>query len=161
MLRHQILKHLLRDMRLEDPHGPVLAVDGRRALADVAVFLLPLPFPGFILVVVLPDAVVEIAGSATDDLLLPGVRPSKPAGTQPPEVLVRTHDDHRLPKPLRLHRRDHGRGGPAINDNVMILPGKGREDGSKGNEKCAKFNHHRRIGTRPPNAIPQIRYHVP
>ena len=43
----EILKYLLRHVRLENPHGALLAVDGCGALSPIAVFFALLPFPGF------------------------------------------------------------------------------------------------------------------
>jgi hypothetical protein len=60
-LRHVILENALRYVGLEYPHRAVLAVDGRRALALVAVFRTFLPGPGLWFLIFLPDAVVEIA----------------------------------------------------------------------------------------------------
>ena len=64
VLRDESLKDLLRRMGLENPHRALLAVDGGRALAAVAVFLALLPLPGVEGRVVLPDAVVKLAGEA-------------------------------------------------------------------------------------------------
>ena len=57
----------LGDAGLEYPHGAVLAVHGRGALAFVSVFGFLLLLPGGVFLVLQIDAVVEVAGESADD----------------------------------------------------------------------------------------------
>ena len=107
VLGDEILEDLLGHVRLEDPHRAGRAVDGRRALAAVAVLRPLLPPPGLRPLVVLPDAVVELAGQAADDCLVAGVGPAQAAAGEPAQVPVGRDDDHRLAHPGGLHRRRH------------------------------------------------------
>ena len=110
MLLDEILEHALRHVRLEDPHRPLRAIDRRRPLPFVAVLLALLPGPRTRLVVVLPDAVIELAREAADDRLVAGVGEAEPAAREPAEMLVRTDDDDAScpgawPGPPRSRRR--------------------------------------------------------
>ena len=67
-------------MRLKDPHGPFLAVHGNGSLAAIAVFRSLLPFPGLRLVVVEPDAMVEVPRQPPNYGLVSAVGPAQPAG---------------------------------------------------------------------------------
>lgn len=79
MFADEVFEDFFGGVGFEDPHGAVLAVHGGRALAAVAVvgFLLLPPRIGP--VVVLPDAVVEIAGDAADDGFVAGIGPAEAA----------------------------------------------------------------------------------
>ena len=66
--------------------------------------LLPLPRLGRL--IVLPDAVVELARKPADDRLVARVGEAQPAAGQPAQVFVRTDDDHRFAHPLGLHGGD-------------------------------------------------------
>ena len=124
-------------MRLEDPHRPLRAIDGRRPLALVAVLLALLPGPRARLVVVLPDAVIEVAREAADHRLVAGVGEAKPAAREPAEMLVRADDHDGLPHALRLDRRDHAGGGAAVDHEVEfggrgLCAGEREEDEEQG-----------------------------
>ena len=122
MLPDEILEDLLGDVRLEDPHRALRAVDGRRALPLVAVLLALLPLPRLGLVVVLPDAVVELARQAADDRLVAGVGEPEAAARQPAEMPVRADDDDAscpaaLPAPRQSRRLS-----AAVDDDVELRP---------------------------------------
>ena len=85
---HEILEDVFGHVGLEDPHGAIDAVHGGRALAFVAVFGFLLLAPSGGLVVVLPDAVVEIAGEAADDGFVAGVGEAEAAGGKTTEVFI-------------------------------------------------------------------------
>ena len=91
--------------------------------------LLPLPRLG--LVVVLPDAVVELAGEAADDGLVAGVGEPEAAAGEAAEVLVGPDDDDGLAHPLRLHRGGDGGGGAAVDDDVGLARGGGERQGGE------------------------------
>src|SRR6185503_19339578 len=84
----EVFKHLLGHVRLEDPHRPVRAVDGRRALPFVAEVLAPLPPPRGRRLIVLPDTVIEVARETANDRLVARVGESEAAARQPAEVTV-------------------------------------------------------------------------
>ena len=86
---HPSFEDILGGMGLEDPGRAVGAVDRWRPLAFVAVFLTLLPFPGFRLVVVLVDAVVEIPRDAADGFLAAAVRKAVTTGRKASQRLVR------------------------------------------------------------------------
>ncbi|OQB36776.1 MAG: hypothetical protein BWY09_01801 [Candidatus Hydrogenedentes bacterium ADurb.Bin179] len=58
---HDFLEDLFRHVGLEHPHGAVLAVHGRHALAPVPEGFSFLPAPRLLPLVLFPDPVVEIA----------------------------------------------------------------------------------------------------
>ena len=124
MLLDEILEHALGHVRLEDPHRPLRAIDRRRPLPLVAVLLPLLPLPRTWLVVVLPDAVVELAREAADDGLVAGVGEAEAAARQAAEVLVGTDDDDGLAQALRLDGGDHAGGSPAVDDEVELGSGR-------------------------------------
>ena len=119
VLAHEIFEDLLRHVRLEDPHRPLLAVDGGRALALVAVFLAALPLPRLRALILLPDAVIELARQAADHRLVAGVGESQPAAGQPAQVRVGPDDHHRLSHPMRLNGGNHAGGGTAVDHQVV------------------------------------------
>ena len=121
VLGDKVLEDLLGDVGLEDPHGSRVAVDGRGALTLVAVVLAVLPAPGVVVLVVLVDAMVELAGEAADGVLAAAVGPAEATAGEPAEVDVGGDDHDRFAHPLRLHRgADAGRGA-AIDDHVINL----------------------------------------
>ena len=88
---------LLGHMRLEDPHGAA----GRRRWPAVPWPLLPYcsrfcqrHASGF--VVMLPDAVIELARKAADDGLVAGVGQAQSAAGEPAQVLLRADHEHGL-----------------------------------------------------------------
>ena len=119
VLAHERFEDLLRHVRLEDPHRPLLAVDGGCALALVAVFLAALPLPRVRTLILLPDAVIELARQAADHRLVAGVGESQPAAGQPAQVCVGPDDHHRLAHPLRLNGGNHAGGGAAVDHQVV------------------------------------------
>ena len=71
---HVIFEDLLGDAGFEDPHGALFLVHGHRALPLIAEGFALLVHPGFGLLIVLPDAVVEVAGEAADDGFISAIR---------------------------------------------------------------------------------------
>ena len=116
---HELFEYLLGDVRLEDPHRPVLAVDGGRALSLVSVFLASLPLPRFRTLILLPDAVIELTREAADHRFVPGVGESEPAARQPAQVLVGPDDHNRLSHPVRLNGGNHASGRAAVDHQVV------------------------------------------
>ena len=117
---HQVLENLLGDVRLEDPHGAFGAIDRRCPLALVAVLFAGLPRPGARLVVVLPDAMVELAGQAPNHRLVARVREAEAAAREAAEMAIGRHDDDRLAHQPRLHRGGDGRGRPPVDDQIVL-----------------------------------------
>src|SRR6185436_20776639 len=113
-LLHEVLEDRLGDARLEDPHRPMLAVHGGRALALVAVLVALLVDPRLGLLVVLPDAVIEVAREAADHALVAGVGEPEAAAREAAQVLVGADDDRRPSHLLRLDRGDDARRRPSI-----------------------------------------------
>ena len=109
---------LLGDVRLEDPHGAAGFVERFGALALVAVLLPLLPSPGLGLVVVLPDAMIELARKAADHGLVAGVGPAEAAGGEAAEMLLRADHDDGLAHPLGLHGGRDGARSAAVDDDV-------------------------------------------
>lgn len=115
-------KHLLEndlgDVGLKDPLGPTAGVDRRGALAAVAERFVGLPTPCVGLLVVLPNAVVELAGQATDDRLVAGIGPAQPGRRETTKVNLRAYERHAPAEPRRLHRRNHTGRRSAIDDHL-------------------------------------------
>jgi hypothetical protein len=158
-LLHVVLEDRLGDARLEDPHRPVFAVHRGRALSLVAVFLALLVHPRLGLLVVLPDAVVEVAREAADHALVARVGEAEAAARQPSEVLVGADDDGRLSHLLRLDRGDDARRGSAIDQEVGRFFGRaggeqGDEDGRKSFDQ-RKFSDSPHISARRPRITPR------
>ena len=109
ILADEILEHPLGDVRLEDPHRSLRAVDGRRPLPLVSVLLPLLPLPRFRPVVMTPDTLVEVPGQAADDRLVAGIRETQAAARQTAEMKIRADDDGCLSESPRLYRRNHAR----------------------------------------------------
>src|SRR6266498_817653 len=65
-----ILKNLLGDVRLENPHGALLAVNRRSALAFVSIRLAFLPFPRRGLLVMLPNAMIKLTAKPANHSLV-------------------------------------------------------------------------------------------
>ena len=125
-----IFKHLLRRMRLKDPHRAAVTIHRRSALAFVAVLGLLLLHPGFRLLIVQVDPMIKITRQAADDRLVSRVGEAKSATAQTTEMFVRRNDDHGPAHLLHLHGGGDRGAGAAINDDIM--PG-GKEPG--GNQK--------------------------
>ena len=117
---HQVFEHLLGDVRLEDPHRAIGAVDGRRALALVAVFVGPLPLPRARLLVVPPDPMVELPGQAADHGLVAGVGEAESTTRQAAQMRVGADHDDRLAQATRLHRGHHACRRRAVDDKVVL-----------------------------------------
>ncbi len=120
MFLDEILEHPLGHVRLEDPHRPLRTVDRRGALPLVAVLLTRLPGPRTRLLVVLPDAMIELAREATDDRLVAGVGEAKPSAREAAEMSVRTDDDDGLPQTLCLDGGGHAGGRAAVDDEIEL-----------------------------------------
>jgi len=73
----------------------------------LAIFGLLLPLPDAVLLVVSPDAMVELAGQTPDDFLAARVGPAEPAGRETAQVLLGTDQNHGLAHLGDLHRCDH------------------------------------------------------
>ncbi len=104
---------------LEYPHRALLAVDGRGALALVAIFFPLLPAPGSVVLVVPPDAVVELASQPADHLLAPGVGPTEASACQAAQMPFRRDKDHGPAGPRRLDRGRHPGGSAAVDHQVV------------------------------------------
>ena len=74
--------------------------------------------PGGVVLVVLPDAVIEVARQAADRLLVADVGGTQPAGREPAEMLRRLDQDDGLAHPLRLNRRDDAARRAAVHDDI-------------------------------------------
>src|SRR5262249_59274524 len=85
----QLLKNLFCDVRLENPHRVLLAVDRRRALPLIAIFVALFPLPGRGLVITLPNAVVKLAGQSVDDGFVASVSESQTAAGEAAQLAVR------------------------------------------------------------------------
>src|SRR5262245_19171198 len=116
----QLFKNLFCDVRLEDPHRALLAVDRRRALPFIAIFFALLPLPGRGLVIKLPDAMVKLARQPADDRFVASVSESQTAAGEAAQMLVRRDDDDRLAHPTRLYRRRDCRCRAPVNDQVVL-----------------------------------------
>src|SRR5262249_8714286 len=108
------------DVRLEDPHRATLAVNRRRALPFIAIFLALLPLPGRGLVINLPDAMVKLARQTADDRFVASVSESQSAAGEAAQMFVRRDDDDRLAHPLCLYSRRDRCGSSPINDQVVL-----------------------------------------
>src|SRR5215467_3563350 len=75
----QFFKNLLGDVRFEDPHGAMLAVNRRRALSLIPIILALLPLPDRGMVITLPDAVVKLARQPADDRFVSSVSETQSA----------------------------------------------------------------------------------
>ena len=104
MFRDQVLKNPFGHVRFEQPHRAVLAVHGDRPLPLVAELVPLLPPPGFRLLVVLPNAVIELAGDAADYLRVAGIGVAEPSAGQAAEVgvLVEAEKVPVLPETARI-----------------------------------------------------------
>lgn len=111
MLREEPSGHV----RLEDPHGPPIAVDGGSPLPLVAEIFRLLPVPGFGLLIVVPDTMMEFARQPPmTDLSPTSVKPPAAHATQRPR---RTDNDDGFAHTIRLHSRT----GPAADNHINIL----------------------------------------
>ncbi len=128
---HEFLEDPLRHVRFENPHGALATVDGGRALSPVSVLGALLPLPGCVVLVILPDAVVELPGESADHALLSGVGPAQASRGKSAEMLVRAHDHDRLAHALGLHGGHDTRGRAAVDDDVVDLSGEGRGNAKK------------------------------
>src|SRR5215470_4887244 len=79
ILFDQFLEDLFSDVRLEDPHRATLAVNRRRALPLIAIFLALLPLPCRGLFITLPDTMVKLARQPADDSFVASVSESQSA----------------------------------------------------------------------------------
>ena len=70
---HVIFKDFLGHAGFEDPHCPFVLIHRHGALAFVAEGFRALPGPGLLLLVLDPDAVVEVTSQTADDGLVAGV----------------------------------------------------------------------------------------
>ena len=118
VLVDEILEDLLRHVRLEDPHRPLLAVNGGRALPFVAVLLRASARSRQPVVVVFPDAMVELPRQPADHRLVAGVRETQAAARQAAEMSVRADEDDGLAHALGLNGRDDARRCAAVNDEL-------------------------------------------
>ena len=76
-------------MWFKNPHGAVVAVNGGRTLAFVAVAFFGLPFPGIGFLVVLIKSMVELARQPSDAFLVSGIRKTQTTRRQASEVDIR------------------------------------------------------------------------
>ena len=94
------------------------------------------------LVVVLPDAMVELAGEAADDGLVAGVGEAEPARGEAAQMLVRADDDDGLAHALGLHRGGDRAGGAAVDEKVGLAR---RRD--RGKAECQRGKEEKREGS--------------
>ena len=92
-------------------------------------------------VVVLPDAMVELARKAADHRLVAGVGPSKTAGGQSAEMLLRANHDDGLAHPLGLDSGRDRAGGAAIDQDVGLARRSGESDCQKGKYCKTHFDY--------------------
>ncbi|OQB99637.1 MAG: hypothetical protein BWX80_03624 [Candidatus Hydrogenedentes bacterium ADurb.Bin101] len=118
---HNVLEDPLGHMGLKHPHGAVLAVHGRHALAPVPEGFAFLPAPRLLPLVLFPDPVVKVAGQAADDRLVARIRKAEPAAGQSAQVFVRRHDHNTFAHFHRLHGGDYRRGSAAVHHHVIGL----------------------------------------
>ena len=128
-----IFEDLLRCMRFEDPHGAVLPIHRRSALALVAILRLLLLHPRLGLLIVHVDAMVEVACQTTDHRLVARIRESKTTAAEAAEMLVRRDNDDGLAHLLHLHCRGDCRTSAAVNHHIMI-DGAHRREGNQQTE---------------------------
>ena len=123
----------LGDVGFENPGALLRVIDGGVALAFVAVFVSFLLTPGGVFLVVLPGAMIELAGQAADDFFFAGVRPAETAGGKAAEVFVRGDDDDGFAHLFGLNRSDDSGAGATVDDDVVVLScsGYGKEEGKK------------------------------
>src|SRR5262249_21011654 len=113
VLGQHVAQDSLRNVRLEGPHGVV-----GRAVAVVILALAGLP--RLRPVVVLFHPLVEFAGDAADDCLVPRVGPPQPAGGHAADVLRRLDQYDRIAHACRLDRGGHAPSRSAVDTNVGV-----------------------------------------
>ena len=77
--------------------------------------------PGGVVLIVLPDAVIEVARQAADGLLVADVGRAQAAGRQAAQMIRRLDEHDALAHPLGLNRRDDAGRRAAVNDDVDVL----------------------------------------
>jgi hypothetical protein len=120
VLGHESLEDPLRHVGFENPHRARGAVDGRRALPLVAVRVARLPAPRRRLLVVPPDAVVELPREAADHGLVPRVGEAQAAAGEAAQVRVGADDHDGLAHACRLDRRHDAGRRRAVDDDVVL-----------------------------------------
>ena len=76
-----------------------------------------------ILPIMFADALENLTCKSTEKFRAvgrPDIAPAKSARHHAAEMVSRLHEDHPLPHPRRLHRRDHSAGGAAVNADVGL-----------------------------------------
>ena len=76
--------------------------------------------PGGIVLIVLPDAVIEVARQAADGLLVADIGRPQAARREPAQVIRRLDEHDALAHPLGLNRRDDAGRRAAVNDDVDV-----------------------------------------
>ena len=92
--------NLRGDMRLKHPHRLVLRIVAR--IAGV-VLLASFAIPRGVVLIMLPNAMVEIAGQAADRRFVADIRRAKAAGRQAADVIRRLDQHHALAHPMSLN----------------------------------------------------------
>ena len=93
-LRQHLAINLRGDVRLKHPHRLVLRIVAR--IAGV-VLLASFTIPRRVVLIVLPNAMVEIAGQPADHRFVADVGRAKPAGRQTADVIRRLDEHDALP----------------------------------------------------------------
>src|SRR5690606_35996545 len=88
----EVLENGLRHMGFEAPGGAVVIVDGMARPGFGEVVVEGLPPPGLGPGVMLPDALIELAGQSANGRLVTGVRRAESSARPSAEVLVGAHD---------------------------------------------------------------------
>ena len=136
-LLHVILEDFLGHARFEDPHRALVLVHRDGALTLVAELRGLLPLPGLRLLILDPDAVIEVAGETADDGLVARVGVAQAGAAQAAEVDVGADDDDRLAHLLGLDGGDDPGGSAAVDDDVVGLCG-GEAQGEEAEEGKAE-----------------------
>src|SRR5690606_13359008 len=89
IFRYKILKYLFCGMWLEYPHGSGIAVNGWGSLPFISIFGPVLPFPGFRVLVMVVEPLVEFSGDASYNFFFSGVCKAQTTRTQSPQMDIR------------------------------------------------------------------------
>lgn len=120
-------------MGFKNPGALLGVINGGVALTFVAILLAFLLTPGGVILVMLPGAMIELAGKASDDFFFAGVRPAETTRGKAAEVFIRGDNDDGFAHLFGLHRSDDSRAGATVDDDLVVLScsGYGKEEGEK------------------------------
>ena len=139
-----LVEDFFGDMGFEDPHRVVAGAVAALAFLDGAELFLRLLTPGFGVVVVGFDALIELAREPADAAGVTVIGPTESTAAESAEVLVGADHDHAFAHLAGLHCGHHGGGSAAIDDEVGFL-GLGEERGGKEKGEEKRFEQHRRL----------------